>query len=60
MTAATAEAPRFPGPLGAPAAPVLHLRLDGYEGPLDLLLDLARSQNSTSAPSPLSRWWTSI
>jgi segregation and condensation protein A len=24
--------------------PVLHLRLDGYEGPLDLLLDLARSQ----------------
>jgi segregation and condensation protein A len=26
------------------ADPVLHLRLDGYEGPLDLLLDLARSQ----------------
>ncbi len=25
-------------------APVLHLRLDGFEGPLDLLLDLARSQ----------------
>lgn len=24
--------------------PVLHLRLDGYEGPLDLLLELARSQ----------------
>lgn len=24
--------------------PVLHLRLEGYEGPLDLLLDLARSQ----------------
>ncbi|MBL6455261.1 segregation/condensation protein A [Belnapia sp. T6] len=24
--------------------PVLHLRLDGFEGPLDLLLDLARSQ----------------
>ncbi|NKE47196.1 segregation/condensation protein A [Roseomonas frigidaquae] len=24
--------------------PVLHLRLDGYEGPLDLLLDLARAQ----------------
>jgi segregation and condensation protein A len=44
MTAAPAEAPPFPVPLGAPAAPVLHLRLDGYEGPLDLLLDLARSQ----------------
>ena len=44
MTATAAEAPRFPLPLGAPAAPVLHLRLDGYEGPLDLLLDLARSQ----------------
>ena len=44
MTAATAEAPRFPGPLGNAATPVLHLRLDGYEGPLDLLLDLARSQ----------------
>src|SRR4028119_1653239 len=30
----------------APAAqtPVLHLRLDGFEGPLDLLLELARSQ----------------
>lgn len=28
----------------APAAPVLHLRLDGFEGPLDLLLDLARGQ----------------
>ncbi len=27
-----------------PAGPVLHLRLDGYEGPLDLLLDLARAQ----------------
>ncbi|MGG5808506.1 segregation and condensation protein A [Falsiroseomonas sp. CW058] len=24
--------------------PVLHLRLDGYEGPLDLLLELSRSQ----------------
>ena len=24
--------------------PVLHLRLDGFEGPLDLLLDLARAQ----------------
>jgi segregation and condensation protein A len=39
-----AEAPRFPGPLGGNATPVLHLRLDGYEGPLDLLLDLARAQ----------------
>ncbi len=28
----------------APTTPVLHLRLDGYEGPLDLLLDLARAQ----------------
>ncbi|WP_368415473.1 ScpA family protein [Falsiroseomonas sp.] len=44
MTAAPAEAPRFPGPLGNAATPVLHLRLDGYEGPLDLLLDLARAQ----------------
>ena len=26
------------------AAPVLHLRLDGFEGPLDLLLELARAQ----------------
>lgn len=26
------------------AAPVLHLRLDGFEGPLDLLLELARTQ----------------
>jgi len=26
------------------AAPTLHLRLEGFEGPLDLLLDLARSQ----------------
>ena len=26
------------------AQPVLHLRLDGFEGPLDLLLDLARAQ----------------
>ena len=24
--------------------PVLHLRLDGFEGPLDLLLELARAQ----------------
>ena len=45
MTAAAPhEAPRFPGPLGSAATPVLHLRLDGYEGPLDLLLDLARAQ----------------
>ena len=28
----------------APQTPVLHLRLDGFEGPLDLLLELARSQ----------------
>ena len=26
------------------AAPTLHLRLEGFEGPLDLLLDLARAQ----------------
>jgi segregation and condensation protein A len=45
MTAQTAEAaPAFPAPLGNAATPVLHLRLEGYEGPLDLLLDLARSQ----------------
>ncbi len=33
-------------PPGAPGAqtPVLHLRLDGFEGPLDLLLELARAQ----------------
>ena len=31
--------------MSAPAAaPVLHLRLDGFEGPLDLLLELARAQ----------------
>lgn len=43
---AAPRAPGFPGPLGAAAsgAPVLHLQLDGYEGPLDLLLDLARNQ----------------
>ena len=28
----------------APQTPVLHLRLDGFEGPLDLLLELARAQ----------------
>jgi segregation and condensation protein A len=42
MTAAAA--PAFPAPLGNAATPVLHLRLDGFEGPLDLLLELARSQ----------------
>ncbi|MFZ4411311.1 MAG: hypothetical protein ACOYOH_28485, partial [Paracraurococcus sp.] len=26
------------------ASPSLHLRLEGFEGPLDLLLDLARAQ----------------
>jgi segregation and condensation protein A len=45
MTEQTAQAaPAFPAPLGNAATPVLHLRLEGYEGPLDLLLDLARSQ----------------
>jgi segregation and condensation protein A len=45
MTEQTAPpAPAFPAPLGNAATPVLHLRLEGYEGPLDLLLDLARSQ----------------
>ncbi|WP_137176885.1 ScpA family protein [Roseomonas sp. AR75] len=47
MTAAaiqTPAAPAFPAPLGAATAPVLHLQLDGFEGPLDLLLDLARAQ----------------
>ena len=46
MTEAQAM-PAFPAPLGAPrmaAAPALHLRLEGYEGPLDLLLDMARAQ----------------
>ena len=40
----TAAVPGFPAPLGNAATPVLHLRLDGFEGPLDLLLELARSQ----------------
>jgi segregation and condensation protein A len=45
MTAAAAPSnvPGFPGPLGQ-SGPVLHLHLDGFEGPLDLLLELARSQ----------------
>jgi len=42
MTAAAA--PSFPAPLGHAGTPVLHLRLDGFEGPLDLLLELARTQ----------------
>ncbi len=42
-TAAPANAPAFPGPLGQ-SGPVLHLTLEGFEGPLDLLLELARSQ----------------
>ena len=29
---------------GTAAAPALHLRLEGFEGPLDLLLELARAQ----------------
>ncbi len=37
-------APAFPAPLGNAAVPVLHLQLDGFEGPLDLLLELARAQ----------------
>lgn len=47
MTAAQSVAPAapgFPGPLGQTDTPSLHLRLDGYEGPLDLLLDMARAQ----------------
>jgi len=32
------------GAATAAAPPVLHLRLDGFEGPLDLLLELARAQ----------------
>jgi segregation and condensation protein A len=51
MTAAAAAAPMpaaaapgFPAPLGAAGAPVLHLHLDGFDGPLDLLLELARAQ----------------
>ncbi|MCB4822941.1 segregation and condensation protein A [Roseicella aerolata] len=30
--------------MSEPATPTLHLRLEGFEGPLDLLLDLARAQ----------------
>jgi segregation and condensation protein A len=59
MTAAAA-APAFPAPLGtaddprAPGAtPVLHLRLDGFEGPLDLLLELARSQKLDLGTIPI-------
>jgi segregation and condensation protein A len=40
----TDAAPSFPAPLGANGTPVLHLQLDGFEGPLDLLLELARAQ----------------
>ncbi|WP_372619281.1 segregation and condensation protein A [Falsiroseomonas sp.] len=40
----TATAPAFPAPLGDAGTHVLHLQLDGFEGPLDLLLELARSQ----------------
>jgi segregation and condensation protein A len=45
----TDAAPAFPAPPGNAAAPVvetpvLHLQLDGYEGPLDLLLEMARAQ----------------
>ena len=41
MTPAPAAAPPAPAP---GATPTLHLRLEGFEGPLDLLLDLARAQ----------------
>ena len=42
MTEAAASLSPAPTPAGA--TPVLHLRLDGFEGPLDLLLELARGQ----------------
>lgn len=42
--AGASAVPGFPGPLGQADAPSLHVRLDGYEGPLDLLLDMARAQ----------------
>jgi segregation and condensation protein A len=38
----------------------LHLRLDGFEGPLDLLLELARGQKLDLGRSRSSRSWTSI
>lgn len=44
---AAATAPQQDAAAGAATgggAPVLHLRLEGYEGPLDLLLELARAQ----------------
>ncbi|MET0251030.1 MAG: segregation/condensation protein A, partial [Novosphingobium sp.] len=45
---APAPTPPFDGwdaaPAAAPASEALHLELDGWEGPLDLLLDLARRQ----------------
>ena len=40
MTSTSAPVPPPP----TPPTPVLHLRLDGFEGPLDLLLELARAQ----------------
>jgi segregation and condensation protein A len=40
----TDAAPAFPAPLGHAGQPVLHLQLEGFEGPLDLLLELARAQ----------------
>ena len=45
----------FDTPAPAPADTVLHVDVDGYEGPLDLLLDLARRQKvDLSAISVLS------
>ena len=38
----------------------LMVRLDGFEGPLDLLLDLARGQKVDLARSRSWRWWSSI
>ncbi len=39
--------------------PQLALHLDGFEGPLDLLLDLARAQKVDLARISILRWWSS-
>ena len=51
----TINSDRLETPSAAPAEEVLHVDVDGYEGPLDLLLDLARRQKvDLSAISVLS------
>ena len=42
-----------------PQPQALLLRLEGYEGPLDLLLELARAQKVDLARLDILAWWTS-